>query len=839
MAVKAEIRVSVRSLVEFILRSGNIDNRKAAMPENAMLEGGRIHRMIQRRMGADYHAEVPLKYRYETENYAIIVEGRADGIIVGEDSLQAESIFLTDKDGEEPPKTEYTVTVDEIKGTYKELTKLKKPIGVHLAQAKCYAYIYAKENELESIRVRMTYCNIDTEQIKYFHYDYMFSELEDWFGNVMEQYRKWAEFQFQWRKARQESIRKLQFPFAYRDGQKNLVTYVYQTIYHKRKLFIEAPTGVGKTLSTVFPAVKAIGEEKGERIFYLTAKTITRTVAENSFHILQQQGLKFKTVTLTAKDKICFMEEAECNPDACPYAKGHYDRVNDAIYDLLTNLDNFSREKVEDYARQYTVCPFEMCLDMSLFSDAVICDYNYVFDPHAYLRRFFAENVKGEYIFLIDEAHNLVERGREMYSAVMCKEDFLQLKRTVKGLDGKMEQRLDKCNRELLALKRECETYRIEEYIDPFVMALRRLYSTMEAYLEEHDGQDVFHTKEIRNEVLDFYFEVSHFLDMYEKMDENYVTYSEMREDGSFILKLYCVNPSLNLLECMRKGRSTILFSATLLPIGYYKALLGAEEGDYEVYAQPVFDSRRKKLLIGSDVTSKYSRRTEAEYERIAFYIYEIVKSRYGNYLVFFPSHAFLQQIYDIFMEHFAQRGEIECIVQEDNMDERAREEFLQRFAVPNNVLPIGKKEGDVVLGDAVLSCSDIREEKCLLGFCVLGGIFSEGIDLKNDSLIGAVIVGTGLPQVCNEREILKNYFDGAGENGFDYAYRYPGMNKVLQAAGRVIRTAEDVGVVALLDERFLTRSYRQMFPKEWNEFETVTADRVAKRVERFWDEWL
>ncbi len=844
MAVKAEIRVSVRSLVEFILRSGNIDNRKAAMPENAMLEGGRIHRMIQRRMGADYHAEVPLKYRYETENYAIIVEGRADGIIVGEDSLQAESIFLTDKDGEEPPKTEYTVTVDEIKGTYKELTKLKKTIGVHLAQAKCYAYIYAKENELESIRVRMTYCNIDTEQIKYFHYDYMFSELEDWFGNVMEQYRKWAEFQFQWRKARQESIRKLQFPFAYRDGQKNLVTYVYQTIYHKRKLFIEAPTGVGKTLSTVFPAVKAIGEEKGERIFYLTAKTITRTVAENSFHILQQQGLKFKTVTLTAKDKICFMEEAECNPDACPYAKGHYDRVNDAIYDLLTNLDNFSREKVEDYARKYTVCPFEMCLDMSLFSDAVICDYNYVFDPHAYLRRFFAENVKGEYIFLIDEAHNLVERGREMYSAVMCKEDFLQLKRTVKGLDGKMEQRLDKCNRELLALKRECETYRIEEYIDPFVMALRRLYSTMEAYLEEHDGQDVFHTKEIRNEVLDFYFEVSHFLDMYEKMDENYVTYSEMREDGSFILKLYCVNPSLNLLECMRKGRSTILFSATLLPIGYYKALLGAEEGDYEVYAQPVFDSRRKKLLIGSDVTSKYSRRTEAEYERIAFYIYEIVKSRYGNYLVFFPSHAFLQQIYDIFMEHFAQRGEIECIVQEDNMDERAREEFLQRFAVPNNVLPIGKKEGDVVLGDAVLEdaalpCSDIREEKCLLGFCVLGGIFSEGIDLKNDSLIGAVIVGTGLPQVCNEREILKNYFDGAGENGFDYAYRYPGMNKVLQAAGRVIRTAEDVGVVALLDERFLTRSYRQMFPKEWNEFETVTADRVAKRVERFWDEWL
>ena len=840
MAVKAEIRVSVRNLVEFVLRSGNIDNRKAAMPENAMLEGGRIHRMIQRRMGADYHAEVGLKYQYETEDYVIIVEGRADGIIAGTDTaVQAESLFLMDKGKENSQRPGYTTTVDEIKGTYKELKKLKKPVSVHLAQAKCYAYIYARREGLDGIRVRMTYCNIDTEQIKYFHYDYTFTELEEWFEHVMEQYRKWADFQFRWRKERQESIKGLQFPYAYREGQKSLVTYVYQTIYHKKKLFIEAPTGVGKTLSVIFPSVKAIGEEKGERIFYLTAKTITRTVADHTFEILREKGLKFKTVLLTAKDKICFMEETECNPDYCPYAKGHYDRINDAIYDLLTHLDNFSRETVESYARKYMVCPFEMGLDMSLFSDAVICDYNYVFDPHAYLRRFFSENIKGEYIFLIDEAHNLVDRGREMYSAVMCKEDFLRMKRTLKDLDGRMEQRLEKCNRELLALKRECETYRIEEYIDPFVTALRRLHSSMETYLEEHDGQDIVHTKEIRTAVLNFYFEVSHFLDMYEKMDKNYVTYSEMREDGSFILKLFCVNPSLNLKECMRKGRSAILFSATLLPIGYYKALLGAEEGDYEVYARPVFDPGRKKLLIGSDVTSKYSRRTEEEYCHIALYIYEIVKNRHGNYLIFFPSHAFLQRIYDIFMDCYAKGNGIECVVQEDKMDEKSREEFLRRFTVRSPVSPVSVMEENKMSGENLPAFPAAGEEKSLLGFCVLGGIFSEGIDLKNDSLIGAVIVGTGLPQVCNEREILKNYFDGAGENGFDYAYRYPGMNKVLQAAGRVIRTAEDVGVIALLDERFLSRSYRQMFPMEWEEFETVTADRVAKRVERFWDEWL
>ena len=828
---KMEIHISVRNLVEFVLRSGNIDNRMASAPENAMQEGGRIHRMIQRRMGADYHAEVALKYLYETDDYTVVIEGRADGIITGEDkTLRAESVFLTDKQ-QISENEEVVVTVDEIKGTYQDLKRLKGAIPVHLAQAKCYAYIYAGQKNLDAIRVRMTYCNMDTEEIRYFHFEYSFEELREWFEDLMMQYRKWTDYEFEWRKIRQISIKELQFPFAYREGQKNLVTYVYQTIYHKRKLFIEAPTGVGKTISTVFPAVKAVGEGRGERIFYLTAKTITRTVADDAFQLLRNRGLKFKTVILTAKDKICFMEETECNPEYCPYANGHYDRINDAIYDLLTHSDNFDREAIESYAQKHRVCPFEMCLDMSLFSDGIICDYNYVFDPHVYLKRFFTEGVRGEYIFLIDEAHNLVERGREMYSAVLCKEDFLKLKRSIKGLDGKMEHQLEKCNKEMLVLKRECETYRIEEYIDPFVRALQRLHSTMETYLEEHDGQDAFHTKEIRKEILEFYFEISHFLDIYERVDENYVTYSEMREDGSFILKQFCVNPSRNLRECMMKGRSTILFSATLLPIRYYKSLLGAEEGDYEVYAKSVFDPERKGLFIGCDVTSKYSRRSDMEYYNIASYISEIVKNRHGNYMIFFPSHAFLQQVYDVFIKYFGNEECMECIVQEDHMNEQSREEFLQRF-LRNDECDLNS----VIQMDIEI---EMEEEKSLLGFCVLGGIFSEGIDLKNDSLIGAVIVGTGLPQVCNEREILKNYFDEAGDNGFDYAYRYPGMNKVLQAAGRVIRTAEDVGIVALLDERFLNRSYQKMFPREWETYETVTVNQVAKRVERFWNEWL
>ncbi len=823
-----EIQISVRGLVEFVLRSGNIDNRRAASPENAMQEGGRIHRMIQRRMGADYHAEVLLRYVFAAGKYDIHVEGRADGIIiqlVGELSQVPE---LSDTSLKAAYRDQVTVTIDEIKGTYRELNRIREAQPVHLAQAKCYAYIYGSQNNLRRIRVRITYCNIDTEEIKYFHYEYELQELEEWFMDVMRQYRKWADFQFEWNLLRQESIKNLAFPFPYRQGQKDLVTYVYQTIYHKRKLFIEAPTGVGKTISTLFPAVKSMGEGRGQKIFYLTAKTITRTVADDTIELMRKQGLKLKSVILTAKDKICFMEETECNPEYCPYAKGHYDRINDAIYDLLTQSDNFNRAQIEEYARKHQVCPFEMCLDMSLFADAVICDYNYLFDPHVYLKRFFSEGMSQDYIFLIDEAHNLVDRGREMYSAVLMKEDFLALKKVVKEYDGKMYRQLENCNRELLELKRACEDYEYwnDDEIAPFVRTLTKLSGTMETYMEEHEDSPV------RSDILDFYFEISHFLLINDKLDKNYVIYTQMESDGGFSIRLFCVNPSKNLSECMMRGRSSILFSATLLPIQYYKRLLGAQEGDYEVYAKSVFDPRRKGLFIADDVTSKYTRRSEMEYYNIASYIHRIVSRRDGNYMIFFPSHAFLQNVYELYCRYFHDSERVECILQEEYMDEESREAFLRRFDVP-------EPAQNLCIEEVIHIEIQEEEERSLLGFCVLGGIFSEGIDLKKDSLIGAVIVGTGLPQVCNEREILKKYFDSQGDNGFDFAYRFPGMNKVLQAAGRVIRTVEDVGIVALLDERFLTAAYLKMFPREWKEYEKVSLEQVEGRVERFWNEWL
>ena len=791
-----DIRISVRGLIEFILRSGDLDNRRSSMSaEDAMAEGSRIHRMIQKRQGSSYKAEVPLSYTFESDDYSIVIEGRADGII---------------DDGENIP------TIDEIKGTYKDLDKLKKPMPLHLEQAKCYAFMYAYLYEKLFMRVQMTYCNLDTEELKYFTYDYTLEELDEWFKSLVLEYKKWTDFVHKWKCLRKRTIKEMKFPFSYREGQRELVTGVYQTIYHKRKLFIEAPTGVGKTISTVFPSLKAIGEDMADKIFYLTAKTITRTVADETFDLLRKDGLRVKSVVVTAKEKVCFCDKPECNPVACPYAKGHFDRVNEALFDMLQNEDKFSREVVEEYARKHSVCPFELSLDISLFSDAVICDYNYLFDPHVYLKRFFSAGMGKDYVFLIDEAHNLVERGREMYSATLVKEDFLALKKQVKDIDGILEKRLEKCNKILLGYKRECEEYKIEEDIDIFIGALQSLSSRMEKFLEDHDESDRFVSADIREAVLDFYFEVSHFLMIFDLVDDKYVIYSSFLENGSFALKLFCMDPSTNLKACMEKGRSSILFSATLLPIWYYKKLLGGDDTDYEMYAKSVFDPSKKALYISRDTTTKYSKRTQDGYERIAAYIHEIVRNRQGNYMVFFPSYVFMKRVHKIYESSFMDETMEECIVQGESMNEEEREIFIARF-----------------------SDEDGRTERMLIGFCIMGGIFGEGIDLKNDSLIGAIIVGTGLPQVCFERNILANYFDKAGNNGFDYAYRYPGMNKVLQAAGRVIRTADDVGIVTLLDERFLENSYQKMFPREWEQFEVVEVDTIAKRVEKFWNEWL
>lgn len=780
---KPIVRISVRNLVEFILQSGDLDNRRNTMDKEAMQKGSRLHRKIQKQMGSQYRPEVSLKRETEYEDVILVVEGRADGI-------------QTEGDG---------VLIDEIKGIYGDPQLLEAPIPVHRAQALCYARIYGEMEQLDKIVVQMTYANLDTEQIRRFREELSMEYLVNWYQELTDAYHKWISYQLRWKKERNRSMEGLEFPFPYREGQRKMVSSVYHSIVSEKQIFIQAPTGVGKTMSTIFPAVRAVGEGKGETIFYLTAKTITRTVAQEAFSILRERGLRFKTITITAKEKMCFLEKAECNPEACPYAKGHFGRVNEAVYQLWTTKENFDRDCILEQAEKWKVCPFEMCLDLSVWMDGVICDYNYAFDPNVHLKRFFGEESRGKYIFLIDEAHNLAERGREMYSASICKEEVLEVKKRVKPFWPKLARALEKVNKLLLELKKECDKYQIQENQGVMPLYLMQVMGEMEQMLEEPPREG------IADEILDFYFSVRDFLNISELVDENYVIYTEQGEDGRFRLKLFCVNPAENLKAYLEKGISAVFFSATLLPLTYYRKLLSCREDDYGIYVPSPFDREKRCILTGVDVSSRYTRRNYEEYRKLAAYIARMAWQKKGNYMVFFPSYKLMEEVRQVYEEEFSVDW-VHCISQTASMDERAREEFLEEFQ---------------------------EREKTLIGFCVMGGVFSEGIDLMGKRLIGVAIVGTGIPQISHEREILKEFYDKKGENGFDYAYRFPGMNKVLQAAGRVIRTQEDVGCILLLDERFSGGEYQRLFPLEWEDRKRCTLHNVEGFLKTFWEKYL
>lgn len=782
---KPRVRISVRNLVEFILRSGDLDNSSGTSGDKeAMLKGGRLHRKIQRSMKGDYQAEVSLKKESEYDDVVIQVEGRADGIFT--------------EDG--------AVYIDEIKGTYGNVQAMDRPIPVHRAQAMCYGMIWGEKEGISEIHIQMTYAHLETEETRRFREDFSIEELKGWYQKLLDAYHKWIAYSLNWKKERNASMKDLQFPFPYREGQRDIVSGVYHTASSGKTLFVQAPTGVGKTMSAIFPSVRAIGEGKGETLFYLTAKTITGTVAQEAFHILREKGLKFKVTAITAKEKLCFQDTPECTPEKCPYAKGHFDRVNDAVYELWTTEEVYSREVIRAHAEKWQVCPFEMCLDLSIWVDGIICDYNYVFDPNVHLKRFFGENISGDYIFLIDEAHNLVERGREMYSAGISRQSLVALRKKIRKRFSKLARTLDKANRQMMELEENlAETgkgYQVLSNPGVLPITFLTISGELEEILEEKELEE-----ELRREILEFYFIVRDFLNVSELVDENYVVYTENSVEEGFRLRLFCVNPAENLGEYLKKGKSAVFFSATMFPMLYYRELLTTDRDAYGIYVQSPFPKENRRILIGSDVSSRYTRRNRAEYRKIAGYIARCVWQRQGNYMVFFPSYRLMEDVLQVYEEEFSVDW-VRCVCQTPDMTEQEREGFLEEFQ---------------------------EREGTLVGFCVLGGIFSEGVDLTGESLIGAVIVGTGLPQIGSQREILKEYYDKKNHCGFDYAYRYPGMNKVLQAAGRVIRTKEDKGVILLLDDRFWDRDYQEIFPREWQDRTGCRLDTVEGAVETFW----
>ncbi len=772
------VRISVRDLVEFICRYGSIESGFGAGP--TALEGTKIHQKIQRNEKDNYEAEVMLSHTTKYKDISIYVSGRADGIIT--------------EDGK--------ITIDEIKSTAADLSRIKDTSFnlVHTAQVKCYAYFYALDNNLESISIRLTYYNIDTDEIKQLYETFTLKQLKTYYNKIIKEYYKFVKVDISHKACRDESIKTLSFPFDdYRPGQQNMMNSVYKTIENGNKLFVNAATGIGKTISTIYPAVKSMYKGHTSRIFYLTAKTITRTVAEDTFSLLESNGLVFKTITLTAKDKICFLDKTNCTASGCPFANGHLDRVNEALLDLITNEKVASRDIIEQYAKKHQVCPFEFQLDVSLFCDAIIGDYNYAFDPNASLKRFFT--TKSDAVLLIDEAHNLIDRSREMFSAKLSKRMILDTKRLFKDKKSKLYKTINKLYTYFIDLKNDCEDVGFAVVKQPptsFMSILESFINHCEVFLIEKSKDELY------DALLALYFEALYFYKIYELYDENYTTYVEITE-YDVIYKMFCLDPSTSLLNTYNKVKSTILFSATLLPIRYYFDLLGGKEEDRKLYFESPFDKDNCLMLVANNVSTKYIHR-DRTYGNIVNYIKMFTSSRIGNYLVFFPSYKYMTDVVNLL-----EQESLDCnlYLQRSNMSEQERNDFLELFHQDNN--------------------------KTNIFFSIAGGIFSEGIDLKGDALIGAIIVGVGLPQLGLERDIIKAFFDD-NNLGYQYAYLYPGMNKVMQAVGRVIRTTTDIGAVLLIDNRYTNEDYISIMPEEWNQRIITNENSIESTLKEFWD---
>lgn len=792
-----KFQISVRGLVEFVYRSGDLDTRFQG--SSKMLEGQKIHQKIQKSQGSDYRSEVSLQKTVQLVGddgrcYDLLINGRADGILT----------------------TETGIVVDEIKGVSQFLeTITEETFPLHWAQVKLYGAILCEDLGLDSIDVQLTYAQFETNEIKRIRVSKTAKELMEFLLDTAERYKKWLIFKYDWTQLRRVSLDALPFPFTdYRKGQRQLAISIYNTIKDSGILYSEAPTGTGKTMSTLFPAVKAMSQGFVEKIFYLSAKTITKVVAEDAVKLMREVSetpFHFKSVTLTAKDKICLNDVVACYPDKCPYAKRYFDKSLDALWEVINCEDVLSKEVIQQYAEKYKICPYEFSLDCSLFMDLIICDYNYAFDPRVYLRRFFEFPIE-DYVFLVDEAHNLVDRSRTMYSAELNKEKFYEVKKQIAETDKALKKAFDGINKMFLEVRKRCDesgVYVHEDEVSEVFEQIKKRMPVLEKWLGEN------HQALYYEAVLDAYFDLVGYLRISELYDNGYVTYLVNGTQSDTKIKLFCVNPSNQIRRFLQNSRATIFFSATLSPLEYYTTLLTGA-APYKVLCLPSpFDPNNRKVLFSSDISVKYKDR-EDSIASIVETIRTMATSKLGNYLVFFPSYAYMQQVYTVFSLLYEETFDL--LLQSRELTDDEKVEFLGNFETHR-----AKRE------------DPDQDARSLIAFAVIGGHFSEGVDLKGDLLIGVLIVGVGLPMISFENDLIKHYFDYEMNRGYEFAYQFPGMNKVLQSAGRVIRSETDRGVIVLLDKRYESFSYRRILPKDWG-FQAIQKGKLQQVLNEFWE---
>ncbi len=833
------LRTSVRRLVEFLLREGDIDAEgdwRGGV--EAMQAGSSIHRMLQATGGDAYQAEVslagsiyfpggsfsPHAARLDIrenavsgqEGFFLRIEGRADGII---------------DDGTHP------LVIDEIKGVRRDVSGIDEPAAVHEAQALCYAYLYLRGKRGpsavatsfgEQVIVRLTYASMTTGEVRQLEHAYRAPDIEDRFFSLLGAAQRWAAWRIDHDERRERTLSALAFPLTPRNGQRELMDAVTTAIHEGRRLYAQAPTGSGKTIATLYPALKALGSGEVSRICFLTAKTMTRRAALECLGLLRQQDFAANVLAVTARDKICPLRDKAhgtdvrsrplaslCNPIECPLARGHYDAVNDALYEAIATAGVLDARHVREVAARHHVCPYELQRDIARWSDVIVCDYHYAFAPSASLLGLADEPGGGDTVFLVDEAHNLAERMRDMYSAELVVSDLKELERLLRARNalGGLAQSVRAAvsafptwDKALPADARQGSGgrgrrtgYQVVHVSDAFADSLTVLAEGMDALLEQFTEAPDGRAIELFLALRDTSLKIRAFLGALQRSEAGYVTFLGRTENGGRRLKVFCVDPSHDLGERLEQARAAVFFSGTLLPLDYHRKMLAAQDDDASLYVESAFDHHRQRVLVGSDVSARFSRRGPELYARIASYLKALVHAQPGNYLAFLPSYAMLDEV-ERAMEPLA-GGATAVVRQHPGMREAERERFVARFRETR------------------------PRDTSLIGLCVLGGIFGESIDLPGDALVGVVVVGTGMPRSSAEREVIRDYYDAKRGKGFAYAYTYPGLVKVLQAAGRLIRTEEDHGVVLLLDDRFLEDELREAFPKEWTGVRTSTLE--------------
>ena len=777
--MEKSLRLSVHQLVDFLLRSGDIDNR--VFNRSSMSEGSRLHSVYQSKQSSNYMSEYPLSINLTVDEIDILLEGRADGIIKRSDGAYV---------------------IDEIKTTVEELEKFHQDnLDWHLGQAKCYAYMFAKQNDLEFVGIKLTYIRQGKEKEQYIdQYVFNYLELEQFVLDLIAEYLEFYNIIFQKIEKRNASIETIDFPFKkYRKGQRELAKYCYAVAKKGTRLFVEAPTGIGKTMSTLFPFIKAIKDDEKSKIFYLTAKTSGKEAAHQAIRILKEQGLSLSDIIITAKDKICFCKGKACNPDECPYTKQYYDKIQTVLRYALLTYDDFDLNIINQISYDNQICPFEFELDLSLFMDVIICDYNYLFDPISYMKRYFDED-SSHFLALVDEAHNLVDRSRDMYSASLSYQSFKEARKSVRHSKlHKLKLALSKMNKMFKEYLDVEDGNHIVDFFNEYT------YKTISSFITTMQDVNKNENNEVSKELLSFYLDVNRFSRILELVNKNYLLFFE-KENDNIELNVICLDASNFLKGCMDRLKGTVLFSATLSPLDYYVDTLGGNEKDARLVLPSPFPKENLKIVIVPNVSIRYKKR-ETSYQKVADYIKSFVDNKIGNYFIFLPSYEYLDNL----MPYIDIEG-ADIFKQDREMSDEEREQFLTNFQ-PN-------------------------PEKTALGFVVVGGAFGEGIDLVSDRLIGAVIVGIGMPRINFISDQIAEYYNLKEYSGHDYAYLNPGMNKIMQALGRVIRSEDDKGAVLLIDERYLNNEYRDLFKAEWRDYEVAfTPSEVSDICKDFFKE--